>query len=205
MKKLFIAFALSSALFSCKKETNTTNHSENSTISTHYIGEEFGGGVIFHLWKDKLGSEHGLVVAKSDQSTSQNWSNITNVEIGQTSRSNWDGLKNSNAIVGQQGHNSSAAKLCLDLVSGGYDDWYLPAIDELSLLYFNLFDVNNSLNLISDAKIISNVNNNFDWSYWSSTEGIDDGGKPWNFNFYNGNKFDDSKSFQIYVRAIRRF
>ena len=30
---------------------------------THYIGEEFGGGVIFHLWKDAQGIEHGLIVS----------------------------------------------------------------------------------------------------------------------------------------------
>jgi len=34
MKKLFIAFALSSALFSCKKETSTPNNSGNTTTDT---------------------------------------------------------------------------------------------------------------------------------------------------------------------------
>jgi hypothetical protein len=172
---------------------------------THYIGEEFGGGVVFHLWKDKLGVEHGLVVDKSDLSISQAWSNVTSIEIGQIAKSSWDGLSNSNAIVNQLGHTSSAAKLCLDLVSGGQSDWYLPAIDELSLLYSHIFDVNNTLALISGAKVFSNSKNDFDWTYWSSTEGIDDGGKPWNYNFYYGTKQDDSKSFQVYVRAIRKF
>jgi hypothetical protein len=32
----------------------------------HYIGEEFGGGVIFHLWKDSKGIEHGLIVDLND-------------------------------------------------------------------------------------------------------------------------------------------
>lgn len=49
---------------------------------SHYIGEAFGCGVIFHLWKDKLVAEHGLVVATLDQSTAQALSNITDVEIG---------------------------------------------------------------------------------------------------------------------------
>ena len=38
---------------------------------THYIGEAFGGGVIFHLWKDNAGVEHGLVVDKVNLSTAQ--------------------------------------------------------------------------------------------------------------------------------------
>ena len=29
---------------------------------THYIGEQFGGGVIFNLWKDAQGNEHGSIV-----------------------------------------------------------------------------------------------------------------------------------------------
>ena len=49
---------------------------------SHYIDETFGGGVIFHLWKDKLVVEHGLVVATLDQSTAQASRNITDVEIG---------------------------------------------------------------------------------------------------------------------------
>ena len=182
-----------------------SNSSTNSGSFIHFIGEEFGGGVIFHLWKDAKGVEHGLVVDKKDLSTNQVWSNVTDVEIGLSARSSWDGLSNSNAIVNQSGHTSSAAKLCLDLSSGGQNDWYLPAIDELSLLYSNIFDVNNTLALISGAKLISNTKNDFDWAYWSSTEGIDDNGKPWNYNFYYGDKQDDSKSFQIYVRAIRKF
>ena len=41
----------------------------------HYIGEAFGGGVIFHLWKDAGGDEHGLIVATTDTSSSAAWSN----------------------------------------------------------------------------------------------------------------------------------
>src|SRR5574344_1160261 len=103
---------------------------------THYIGEEYGGGVIFHLWKDNAGVEHGLIVALTDQSMSQ-WSNVTSAEIGTSAQSLWDGLSNSNSIVGQPGHTSSAAKLCLDLVSGGQSDWYLPSIQELNMLWNN--------------------------------------------------------------------
>jgi hypothetical protein len=164
---------------------------------SHYIGEEFGGGVIFHLWKDKLGAEHGLVVATTDQSAYQTWSNIQNVEIGQTAKSSWDGLSNSNAIVNQSGHTSSVAKLCLDLVSGGQYDWYLPSIQELNMLWNNYFTVVKSLAQISGATQLGSA------AYWSSSEG--DYNLAWTFNFNYGDAYDYSKNNTCFVRAVRAF
>jgi hypothetical protein len=48
----------------------------------HYIGEHFGGGIIFFLWKDSLGEEHGLVVDIYDLLNNAAWNNNVNVEIG---------------------------------------------------------------------------------------------------------------------------
>jgi hypothetical protein len=169
----------------------------NSGSFTHYIGEEFGGGVIFHLWKDKLGVEHGLVVAITDQSTSQAWSNIKDVEIGQTAKSSWDGLSNSNAIVNQSGHTSSAAKLCLDLVSGGQNDWYLPSIQELNMLWNNYFTVVKFLSQISGATQFGSA------SYWSSSES--NNLNALGFNFSSGNANNINKTNTYYIRAIRSF
>ena len=165
---------------------------------SHYIGEEFGGGVIFHLWKDKLGAEHGLVVATTDQSAAQTWSNIKDIEIGQTAKSSWDGLSNSNAIVNQSGHTSSAAKLCLDLVSGGQNDWYLPSIQELNMLWNNYFTVVKSLAQISGATQLGSA------AYWSSSE--NNNGYAWFFLFNDG--YADNlynKNVTCFVRAVRAF
>jgi len=170
---------------------------------SHYIGEEFGGGVIFHLWKDKLGAEHGLVVATTDQSADQSaaqaWSNIQNVAIGQTAKSSWDGLSNSNAIVAQASHTNSAAKLCLDLVSGGQNDWYLPSIQELNMLWNNYFTVVKSLAQISGATQLGSA------AYWSSSESSFYS-IAWLFTFGSGNASSSGdKSNSHYVRAIRAF
>lgn len=132
---------------------------------THYIGEEFGGGVIFHLWKDAQGVEHGLIVDKTNLSTSQKWSNLNNNLIGPLAQSEWDGLSNSNAIVGQAGHTTSAAALCLNSTNGGQSDWYLPSINELGLLIHNRFIVDRSLLSIGGATQIQTSS-----SFWSSTE-----------------------------------
>jgi len=165
---------------------------------THYIGEAFGGGVIFHLWKDAQGVEHGLIVDKTDLSTGQAWSNISQTLIGATAQSSWDGLSNSNAIVGQAGHTNSAAALCLNSTNGGQSDWYLPSIDELSLLWHNRFNVNKSLSAIGGATGLPILA-----YYWSSTE--DDDFYAWLFTFTTGRAGISDKYGANYVRAVRAF
>jgi len=164
---------------------------------THYIGEEFGGGVIFHLWKDAQGVEHGLIVDNTDLSISQAWSNVM-TGIGPFAQSIWDGLNNSNAIIGQAGHTNSAAALCLNSTNGGQSDWYLPSIDELSLLWHNRFNVNKALSTISGATALP-----FSANYWSSTESGSD--FAWYFHFTNGYANGYPKSSSNYVRAVRAF
>ncbi|MFN6039026.1 MAG: DUF1566 domain-containing protein [Bacteroidota bacterium] len=170
---------------------------------THYIGEQFGGGVIFHLWKDMAGVEHGLVVATTDQSTSQVWSDVTSTLIGISAQSSWDGLSNSIAIVNQPGHTTSAAKLCMDLVDGGENDWYLPSIDELSLLWHSRFNVNKALSIIGGASQLDLKIN-----YWSSTE--NNGTYAFFFSFMGGDAYSATGSnskanTQQKVRAVRAF
>ena len=164
---------------------------------THYIGEEYGGGVIFHLWKDNAGVEHGLIVALTEKSISQAWSNVTSAGIGTSAQSSWDGLSNSNSIVGQAGHTSSAAKLCLDLVSGGQSDWYLPSIQELNMLWNNYYTVARVLSQISGAAQLSNS------YYWSSSE--INNNYAWSFNFSYGYADNNYKYTTLYVRAVRAF
>lgn len=164
---------------------------------THYIGEQFGGGVIFHLWKDVQGVEHGVIVDLQDLSSSQAWSNMDQALIGPSSGSRWDGLNNSNAIVAQAGHTSSAATLCLNSTNGGESDWYLPSMQELNMLWNNYYTVARALTQISGAAELANA------SYWSSTEGNTN--LSWIFNFTNGNSTYNNKTNTFYVRAIRTF
>ncbi|MFM8840694.1 MAG: hypothetical protein ACKOFB_06315, partial [bacterium] len=176
-------------------------------ISKRFIGEYYGGGVIFHLWKDAQGIEHGLVVATSDLNQTT-WSNVTNVLIGNTAQSRFDGLSNSNAIVNQGGHSNSAAKLCLDYVSNGFDDWYLPAVEQLGILWTNRFIVNNTLSSIqgSGQLYIGNLEGSPNFYYFSSTERDND--DVWMFEFAIGKPYyaiNGSKWYTQNVRAIRSF
>jgi hypothetical protein len=168
---------------------------------THYIGEAFGGGVIFHLWKDNAGIEHGLIVDKTDLAA-QVWSNITTVTSAQSS---WDGLSNSIAIVAQVGHSNSAAAICLNSTNGGQSDWYLPSFDELNLLWNSRFNINKALSTIGGATALP-----IRTGYWSSTEGYG-GSNAYGFGFDNGYAQGvysfgyTGKSNTENVRAIRAF
>ena len=61
------------------------------TVGGHYVGELYGGGVVF--WVDQTG-QHGLICSMIDLSDSQAWSNVTETLIGTSAQSDWDGLIN---------------------------------------------------------------------------------------------------------------
>ena len=132
---------------------------------THYVGEKFGGGVVYHVYKDASGAEHGLIVSITNQGVNKTWSNVINSPTN--GKSSHNGLANSNAVVAQTGHLSSAARLCLNFVSGGFSDWYLPSKLELQMIAKNLYNINKSLSTISGASELFVPQDNY---YWSSTE-----------------------------------
>ena len=179
------------------KSAGTVSGGGSGGNFTHYIGEQFGGGVIFHLFKDAQGVEHGLIVDKTDLSTSQVWSNIQTTLIGPSAQSNFDGLNNSTAIVGQSGHTNSAAALCLNSTNGGQSDWYLPSIQELNMLWNNYYTVARSISQIAGAtQLGSNV-------YWSSSEY--NASNALSFGFSSGYANIYIKNYTYYVRAVRAF
>ncbi|MCQ2413157.1 MAG: DUF1566 domain-containing protein [Sphaerochaetaceae bacterium] len=83
-----------------------------------------------------------------------------------------------------------AAKLCNDYSYGGFDDWFLPSMDELDLMYRNLKE--NGL-----GSFVSNT------SYWSSSE--DDTNFAWDQYFRNGYQDDFYRNAYFNVRAVRAF
>lgn len=159
-----------------------------------YVADE--GGVIFHRYLDG-NTQNYLVVTIINQSFGQDWSNVSSTLIGSTAQSTWDGLSNSNAIVGQAGFTNGAAKTCLDLVLEGKNDWYLPAIDELLLLANTRFNVNKTLSGIIGSQIISQD------PYWSSTE--QNSTNAIYFSFPLSQSQVATKISVSLVRAVRKF
>ena len=153
----------------------------------HFVGELYGGGVVFCAY-----GNHGLVVSLSDISTGYVWSNITNATVGTTTI---DGNANTTAIINQAGHTNSAASLCRAYTGGGYNDWYLPSVDEYSLMYDNRMILYKALGY--SALPVTDY-------YWTSSEKT---GSPyvWCFNFANGTPDYQGKNNPSPIRAIRAF
>jgi len=115
--------------------------------------------------------------------------------IGATGTAIGTGHSNTTIIVtwlNSHSETECAAQLCDALVYGGYSDWFLPAQDELNLMYVNLKR--------RDSGGFANKN------YWSSSESIvyyawyQDFNDGWKYNFFNKRHSDCPR-----VRAIRAF
>lgn len=178
-------------------------NSSSSAVSNHYIGELYGGGIVF--WVSPNGN-NGLIMSLEDLNTGIAWSNITNLNVVYANDIH-DGLNNSIAITEQPGHTTSAAKICLDYVYNGFDDWYLPSTWELSKIYENSYEINNVLKNDNNTATIPLISNQT-WStipypaYWSSTEDNN------TFAYYLKITFGNtaiSKGTKLRVRAIRKF
>jgi hypothetical protein len=171
-------------------------------VGERYVGELYSGGVV--IWIDQTGS-HGLICSMIDLSTSQTWSNVGSTEIGLTAQSDWDGLSNSNAIVGQSEHSTSAAKLCLDYSNvdygtGIYSDWYLPSRSELNHLFNNIYQVQKAID--SDGNIATTTI--VKAYYWTSSES--GSSNAWSFGFHSGGMASGyGKDAELNVRAVRSF
>lgn len=189
----------SAPLFDPDRKTGiAVNGNGEQETRGHYIGQEFGGGVIY--WVDETG-ERGLIAAKSDQSDGVRWHNgpaRISTSLGdhraRTTNARGDGIgagkMNTKLIVAQQTEDdffgNFAAKVCADFQGGGYGDWYLPSKSELNLMY-------------NQKDVIGGFANAL---YWSSTEyNI---GFAWEQYFYGyGGQYTSPKGASR-VRCIRK-
>jgi hypothetical protein len=161
------------------------------TTTAPGIGDNFQGGKIAYILQSGdpgyiAGQTHGLIAAPSDQSAAIAWYNGSYIVTGATATALGTGNANTTAIVNAQGAGSYAAKLCSDLVLGGYSDWYLPSREELIKLYDNRVAIGGFSPLF----------------YWCSTE------KDVTYAYiigFNGGYMDNNKNLTHPIRAIRTF
>ena len=155
--------------------------------SPFFIGQPFGGGIIFYI--DPTGL-HGLISAGLDQSNGVGWGCYQTL-IGGTTTTIGTGQANTTSIVTICTYTNIAARLCDDLVLNGKSDWYLPSKDELNQLYIHRVEVGGF-----------NTTYNTD-QYWSSSEA--DATHSWSQTFDLGVQSAVLKGPIGKVRAVRTF
>jgi len=167
----------------------------------HFVGEEFGGGVVFHVYRDADGTEHGLIISLEDQVISPiAYSNITSTSLGiPLLESKWNGAENTNLMEAQVGASAGAWKACVDYTYDGFTDWYLPSISELILLSNNRFNVNKTFSTVVGATEL------LDDFWWSSTEFQSDSSSAKIYNMLLESIEIKSKNDTYRVRAIRKY
>jgi hypothetical protein len=155
------------------------------------IGDLHGGGIIFYL---EPGGRHGLVVSLSDIAEGVAWGAM---DLETEAGSNYDGMANTAAIITLSGAGDYAAYKCDTLTLNGYDDWYLPAPDEMYLIYRSGYMLNKILEEDGDA----NTKGITAGEYWTSRERNSEVA----YWFLNGHLELADKDQSGNVRAIRAF
>ena len=193
------------------------------------IGQAYGGG--FYAGKIAVGgggvATHYLIVAPkaSGENSSRTWG-VAGVTTAQTSVI--DGPTNT-TVEAALGASYQAAVFCEGLTIGGYSDWYLPAKNELEVLYYFLkptTTANNTswgsnANAVSPEPISTNYTSGAPAqtsagigfrtgetdafavsAYYSSTES--NATAAWYQDFDVGAQTTTNKGNDTYVRAVRR-
>ena len=172
---------------------------------THFIGESYGGGIVFYVYDN---GKHGLIAATSDQSMGTRWFGGSSTNTRARADGVGAGFKNTSIIIAVQSGTYTpaydgaefAAAVCneysvtIDGVT--YGDWYLPSKHELNLLFLQRTIVGNFPNVSG--------------SYWSSTEYfrsdlVGSHQLAWYQNFINGLQEYLHKKNRLSVRPIRSF
>ncbi len=126
----------------------------------------------------------------------------TKIQIGQKAKggivfyvddSGKHGLVCTEKILGNMTYDE-AFKQCLNLDLEGYDDWYLPTIDELEIM-----------NSIKEIMLKSWTQQNIAAWYWSSSKVKDIDNWMWMYNYHDVKQCNYAKAHKAAVRAVRRF
>lgn len=172
-------------------------------------GEPYGGGYALNGFYYEVFGNNEIIITggpgadgylyiiadKSAEALLQ-WKTFDTSTSGTSSET--DGWANTNAM---NNTNHPAAKYCRDYRGGGFDDWYLPARDELNLFWINIAPGRSTTPIAfqtggAQALTVPDY-------YWSSTQASTT--SAWRQGFSDGNQIAGLKtSATRLVRPVRR-
>jgi hypothetical protein len=175
----------------CCNQTTTTS-TTTTALPSYTIGQLALGGVIAYILQEgdsgyNPDAQHGLVCSITTIGSST-WGCMGTLLTGANGSIIGTGAQNTVDIVAECLTTNITARLCSNLVEGGYSDWYLPSSGELSELYNNRLLIGN-----------------FNLSYWYYSSTQLDNNRAVYVNFSNGAIGYLNKSSGLNSRAVRSF
>jgi len=159
------------------------------------VGDMTLGGIVFYV--DET-NQHGLVSSLIDGGSFE-WG-CYNTVTGITNQAIGSGNQNTTSIINDGCipvyGTKTAAQVAFEFESEGYDDWYLPSLNELWEMYYT----------IGQGSSTDNVGD-FSDRYWSSSENNPNpsGSSAYSIRFIQGGVYSDGKVAGNIVRPIRSF
>lgn len=154
------------------------------------IGDERWGGFYIGDITIPDGDDAGtymVIMAGEEGEASRQWK-LTESSTASTTDEN-NGKLNTLAMVNAGIGEHPAGEYCVNYRGGGYDDWYLPAINEVVLVWINRA-------LLGDFEIVDGI-------FWSSNQ-TGDAEYARSFKFRSAAKSSSSKTDLLKVRPVRR-
>ena len=177
--------------------TPTPTPTPTPTRTTYTVGQAALGGVIAYVLQSgdpgyDANVQHGLIATSSDISSSAQWGCESTRLTGALGSAIGTGNQNTIDIITECTTSGIAAKLCADLTTGGYSDWYLPSKNELNKLYENR---------VAIGGFVTNG------GYWSSTQFEFEANNHAYYQLFSSSLIQNgtNKNAQYNVRAVRSF
>jgi hypothetical protein len=153
--------------------------------STHYIGESYGGGIVFHIYD---GGQHGLITATVDDSKRKQRQNGAYADTIDFRGGIGAGKIITEHVITFKEARADDTQVSANNQSGNYSDWYLPTRYDLNLLYLNRAVIGGYSEFAKG---------------WKSTEVSSL--NAWFQSFITGARFTNGKDDAVYVRVLRKF
>ena len=193
MKKFFSFFVI--ALLAIAVNAGNGNNGTTVTGGPYKVGDYYNDGIkegiVFEVYD---GGWHGKIVSLDYSEEQWAVNAVYDNATGATAMAG--GMNNMNKIkkLPNWKENYPAFAWCASLGNG----WYLPAKEELRLIYQNRDAINRSLNRRGYEGLTGM------W-YWSSTESDEYEFCAWDVCMYSGYTYGSYKNLNYYVRAVSAF